>query len=153
MVWDNPNGQQIGWGVYLSTGPGEWKGYEWNCAIWADLDKWEAAPKAWIPEEDECGNSLLQPKSEFARNKYVESLGLDPEKTVFISPVYDHHDPVYQVLVKPNMLKGKANDMGIGATCAKKTVSPDGETENLHLDVTVPADWRSWVIEGRPEDL
>lgn len=29
MVWDDPNGQQIGWGVYLSTGAGEWKGYEW----------------------------------------------------------------------------------------------------------------------------
>jgi hypothetical protein len=110
-------------------------------------------PKVWIPEEDVCGNPLLGQNGEFGRNKYVKELGHDPEKTVFISQVYDYYQKVYQVLVKPNMLKGKANDLGLGATCAKKTVSADGETENLHLDVTVPADWQSWDIEGLPEDL
>ena len=96
--------------------------------------------KAWIPKEDDCGNKLWFGKNSDIDN-YVRGLGEpSPDNTVFVSPI-DGQEGVTQILLRPNMLKGKSHDMELGAKCV------EGDPSKLPTDIV--ADWQSWNIKGR----
>ncbi|KAJ5620726.1 hypothetical protein N7510_004710 [Penicillium lagena] len=139
VVWFPPSGEQTGTGVYLTPGPGQWPGSAWNCAVWANSEKWEALKKVWVPEYDSSGNKLWY-ASQTVIDLYVRSFGFSRDSTVLLSDISGMDDTI-QILLQQSMLKGGANDVGLGAVC----VEGPGISK---LPVTLPANWGTWDIEG-----
>ncbi|KAF2270075.1 hypothetical protein CC78DRAFT_611742 [Lojkania enalia] len=94
-------GEQLGPGVYITPGYGEYtlnqNPADWSCIIMIDQARLARLPKIWIPEEDEDCNQLWFNDRNIRR--YIQGKGLNPDRTLRLSVIYDQFPKAYQILI------------------------------------------------------
>ncbi|KAJ5808580.1 hypothetical protein N7474_009849 [Penicillium riverlandense] len=123
------------------------------CAISADPNAWNAIAKAWIPEIGPDGNRLWGDDTHlFAQKKYLESLGLDPAKTIRMSLIdtrRDKFEPLdkldkLQMVIPNELTNANGGGLKIRVECHPTIEEFDGNTPEI--------DYYSWKnVHGKPQ--
>lgn len=85
----------------------------------------------WIPQYDDCGKELWYGTEEEI-DGYIRGLGLDPRKTVRVSPIASVS--AIQFVLPKEMLNGHGGNLGLTVKCY------------IEKDLPKPpvVDWKSW---------
>ncbi|KAJ7768576.1 hypothetical protein DFH07DRAFT_807312 [Mycena maculata] len=119
------SGTQLGDGAYISPDINEWAVADtyWQCAIFADLDKFYNVYKMYIPENSNTFYSSSR------LSNYLSRARLDPQNTVLFSKISGDAEQHVQMLIPPYYLRASPafggaygnGDLGISVRCVPKT--------------------------------
>uniref|UniRef100_L2FRI6 Uncharacterized protein n=2 Tax=Colletotrichum fructicola (strain Nara gc5) TaxID=1213859 RepID=L2FRI6_COLFN len=142
---------QIGKGVYLTPGPGQWVGNpgDWHCHVTANKKAVENVLKAWIPENTWWN---INKQYEWAAKQTVNKVKVDDEafnRALRMSKIDKTDDPgvkfakgAKQLLIPSDLVNDR--DLDIQVDCKK---------EWKRLPDNVVVDYRSWKknVIGKPQ--
>ncbi|KAJ7913890.1 hypothetical protein B0H13DRAFT_2325885 [Mycena leptocephala] len=139
------SGTQLGDGAYVSPTINEWQVDDsyWQCAIFADEDKFRNVAKMYIPESS---NTFF---SSSRLNSYLSQARLDPRSTILFSKIDGDPDQHIQMVIPPSYLARSPGfrgaygngDLGILVRCVPKNQQDDNYYGN--------AGWGgTWNIPG-----
>ncbi|KAJ7768583.1 hypothetical protein DFH07DRAFT_938351 [Mycena maculata] len=119
------SGTQLGDGAYISPDINEWAVADtyWQCAIFADSDKFYNVNKMYIPANSNAFYSSA------ALSSYLSRARLDPRNTVLFSKISGDAEQHVQMLIPPYYLRASPafrgaygrGDLGITVRCVPKT--------------------------------
>ncbi|KAJ7738846.1 hypothetical protein DFH07DRAFT_840753 [Mycena maculata] len=119
------SGTQLGEGAYISPDVNEWAVTDtyWQCAIFADSDKFYDVKKMYIPASSNAFYSSA------GLSNYLSQARLDPRRTVLFSKISGDAEQHVQMLIPPYYLRASPGfggaygrgDLGIVVRCVPKT--------------------------------